>query len=91
MHVFAAENVETFLVLLIRNTISHSATEHHLIALGEIVHHVLQLRHVRFLIYQVKVDVLIRRNLNPYILLDKVNEAAYFDLMVQLPTLLPCV
>ena len=85
MHILPLVNVERPLILLVGDWISLHGPDHHLVAVHVVVHHILQLRHQRFWIYQVEVDELICCNLNSYISSNKVDEPSVLHFMIELP------
>jgi hypothetical protein len=64
---------KSWLILPIRDAKSLQRTEHHLGCLHEIKHHVLQLRHQRLLIDDVKVYLVFANNLDPNVSFDKID------------------
>lgn len=87
MKVLGTEDVEGLLAVLVGDTVLDFGTDHHLHTVHEIVHDVVQGRHERSLVDQVKIDLVICRNLNPNIAPDKVKETSDWQGVVKIPHL----
>ena len=79
------------LILLVRNTVSHLTSEHHLVTSHIIIHNIFQVWHVGHFVNQVKVDEIVGRYLYPDISFDKIDEPSHSDLMILGPFHLFCV
>ena len=80
-------NGESLLVRLVSDTVSDPRAKHHLVAAHEVSHNVLQSRFKRLRIHQVKVDLIISGDLNPFVTFDKKYEASSLYFIVLLPFL----
>lgn len=84
--VLSAIDVEVRLVLLVGDAVVHLGPEHHLVALHEVVHHVLHLRNQGLGVNQVEIDQLVGGQLEPLVALDVVDEPPLVNLVVHLPS-----
>ena len=75
MLVFAAIEVETELVGLVSDAVPDFGAEHHLVAVHEVEHHVLQVRLISDRVYEIEVHILVRGDLDALVALDEVDEA----------------
>ena len=85
MEIFSPIYVETLLVALVSHTEFNSPTEHHLVAVHEVVHDVFKFWHQCLLIDQVKVDHILSRNLNSHISFDEEQKTFFVKSMKLLP------
>lgn len=91
MPILSSIDRKTLLVSLVCDTVSNFGPEHHLIASHEIEHNVFKGWHERLLVDQVKIDLLIRGDLNSDVSFDVVDESSYLQHVVLYPSSLLCV
>lgn len=85
VHVFAGVHVERFLVELEGDGVADPASKDQLVAIHVVVHHVLQLGHVRLLVDQVKVDFILSNHLYSDVLFYIRDKTAKVQTMKFLP------
>ena len=83
-------NIKAPLVGFINDSVSHLRAKHHLIASHVVIHHILQHGHERVFINEIKVNELVRGNLDPDVSFDVENEAASFYCVNTFPALHFC-
>ena len=87
---FSLENTKTFLVHFVRDAIFDPFSNHHLAAAHKIVHYVFQSGFESVQVYQIEVNVVLSRYLEPVSVLNVVNGPSDFDRMDKLPLQLLC-
>ena len=87
MIILPAINIETFLVILVSYAVPGFGTKHHLTASHIIEHYVFKSGFLSFIIYSIKVDLLLRHYLNPDIALNEIKLSSFFYRLVYLPFL----
>ena len=85
MHVFSSVDIERLLIGLVGDSISHFRAKHHLIASHVVVHHVLQGWHESVFVNQIKVNNLVRSNLDSDITLNVIDEPSHLNGVKKLP------
>ena len=83
---FSGNDTKIFLIGLECDTILDCRPKHHLGALHEVVHTVLEVRHEILWVNEVEVNLLSCGYLDPFVTFDKVDEASLWDCVVLLPS-----
>lgn len=90
MHVFSLIDVKALLAFLVGDAVPNPFTEHHLVAVHEIVHYILQLGHEVLEVNQVEIYEVHRYQLDPNVAFYEVDEASRPDCVVKGPLHFVC-
>ena len=85
MHVFSSVDIEGLLIGLVGDSISYLRAEHQLVTSHVVVHYVLQGWHESILVYKIKVNNLIRSNLDSNVSFDVIDKPSDLNCVKQLP------
>lgn len=78
-------DIKASLVILKSDSVPDSATEHHLWAVHEVEHYILQHWHQSLSVHEIEEDPLICANLDSYVALDVVDEPSLVQRVVYFP------
>lgn len=79
MHVFSSVDIERPLIGFVGDPVSHFRPKHHLIASHVVIQHVLQGWHESFFVDQIKVNNIIRCNLDSDVSFDVVDKSSHLN------------
>ena len=86
MHEFPTVNIKGSLIWLVGDAVPYSFAKHGLVAAHIIIHNIFKIGHKCLPIDKIKVNQLIRGNLNTDVTFDVIDEAPHFQSMIEFPT-----
>ena len=85
MNILSSENIKLILIGLVCYAILDLASKHHLAAVHEVVHYILEIGHKRLFIKEIEVDQVISGYLYSDVAFDEVYETSHFYFVVEHP------